>query len=158
MQFIFINALCKHCFNRLAVCNSKLLSSYCHIDSRFRHLSYAIRSWATVQAIAGKSAFQLTKYAWTVMLVHFLQQCDPPVLPCLQERRTGNADECFIDGWDCYYDTEPLASFKRQNSSSLGMLYQMAHAPHLVMICKGKKLFIGLAASKYRKQKRKLSI
>ena len=74
------------------------------------------------------------------MLIHFLQQCDPPVLPCLQERRTGDADECFIDGWDCYYNTEPLASFKQQNSSSLGMLYLIASAPYLVMIYMGMRL------------------
>ena len=55
------------------------------------------------------------------MLIYFLQQCDPPVLPCLQDRKTDNANDCFIDGWDCYFDSELEAKLERQNTSSLGM-------------------------------------
>ena len=107
---------------RLAVRNSQLLSSYCTFDIRFRYLSYAIRSWATAKAIAGRGAFQLTKYAWAIMLLHYLQHCDPPVLPCLQKEKASITDHCFIEGWDCYFDAEPEKSAERQNSLSLGKL------------------------------------
>ena len=55
-------------------------------------------------------------------MVHFLQQCDPPVLPCLQERRPDDLEEHIIDGWDCYFHTKAEFNSKRGNSLSLGML------------------------------------
>ncbi|XP_065052876.1 speckle targeted PIP5K1A-regulated poly(A) polymerase-like isoform X1 [Rhopilema esculentum] len=108
--------------NRLAVHNSKLLNSYCEADERFRYLSYAVRFWADSKDIAGKGALQMTKYALVLMVIHYLQQCDPPVLPCLQEKAETNTKECFIDGWNCYYDTNFKPNKTNHNPSSFGEL------------------------------------
>eukprot|EP00794_Sanderia_malayensis_P003353 gene3353-3842_t len=111
--------------NRLAVANSELLHMYCKIDDRVRPLAYSLRIWAKSKGIAGKGAMQLTQYALVLMLISYLQQCKPPVLPCLQEDKSNDKkrnDESKIDGWDCWFEKDINSLNENRNLSSAGEL------------------------------------
>jgi len=70
----------------------------------------------------------LSSYAFIILLINFLQRCNPPILPCLQKMRENNLTESesriLIDGYDCYYYSkmENLKDFSKKNVESLGSL------------------------------------
>ena len=109
-------------FSRLAVCNSELLSCYCKVDSRFRPLAYTIRLWARLKGISGKGGLQFTQYAYTMMVIHYLQRCIPPILPCLQAKAGISSETNVICGWECYFNMNPEQYHLSENRSSLGMI------------------------------------
>ena len=45
-----------------------------------------LKWWAKSVGIIGAAYGYLSSYALTLMIIAFLQNRDPPVLPCLQER------------------------------------------------------------------------
>lgn len=112
---------------RLALKNSKLISLYSKMDPRFRPLAYTLRLWAKSKGIAGKTGMQLTQYAIAVMLIHFLQQCQPAVLACLQEvdRNSEMEDEqdWIVDGWRCYFYSEIDDLEKSKNIMNCGKCF-----------------------------------
>ncbi len=79
--------------------------------------------WAKSKDIAGKGRMQLTQYALVIMAISYLQRCEPPVLPCLQEVGIDSKEEsedCKIDDWDCYF-SENIEKFdKSGNTSTIG--------------------------------------
>lgn len=68
------------------VANSELLKTYVECDSRTADLVILVKAWAEAHKL--NSAFNgfLSSYAWTLLVVHFLQRRPVPVLPYLQER------------------------------------------------------------------------
>lgn len=107
--------------NRLGVWSSVLLREYIAIDGRARELCFFVRAWArqhvpcqhapgqqqhaTAAAHSG-SHHHLTPYAWALLCIHYLQTCEPPVLPVLQQaplvlaaapRHVCRADGCSFD-------------------------------------------------------------
>lgn len=54
--------------------------------------------------IGDASKGSLSSYAYILMLLHYLQQCQPPVIPVLQTLHTDNKPpEKIIDGWNCWF-------------------------------------------------------
>lgn len=43
-----------------------------------------VKRWSYLRQINGATQQMLSSYAWNVLVVHFLQRCNPPALPHLQ--------------------------------------------------------------------------
>ncbi|EPS59851.1 hypothetical protein M569_14951 [Genlisea aurea] len=80
---------CDICINNiLAVENTKLLRDYARIDVRLRQLAFVVKYWAKKREVNETYQGTLSSYAYVLMCIHFLQQRNPPILPCLQEMRS----------------------------------------------------------------------
>ncbi|CAE1261920.1 TUT [Acanthosepion pharaonis] len=90
-------------YNTLAQHNTKLLKMYTKIDSRVAILGYALKVFAKVCEIGDASKGSLSSYAYILMLLHYLQQCDPPVIPVLQELHEGEKPVTMVDGWNAWF-------------------------------------------------------
>ena len=54
--------------------------------------------------IGDASKGSLSSYAYILMMLHYLQQCKPPVIPVLQSLYTDNKPpEKIVDGWNCWF-------------------------------------------------------
>ena len=73
--------------NVLGIHNSELIYKYCEIDQRFHIMAIFLKYWSKQVGIIGASLGLLSSYALTLMLIAFLQSTEPPVLPCLQEKK-----------------------------------------------------------------------
>jgi len=51
-------------------------------------LGYMLKRFAKVCDMCDASKGSLSSYAYILMVIYFLQQCSPPVLPVLQEVRS----------------------------------------------------------------------
>eukprot|EP00731_Ephydatia_muelleri_P018608 Em0011g648a len=92
--------------NLLAMRNTKLLKTYADLDPRVAVLGYAFKHFAKVCGMADASTGGLSSYAYILMLLHYLQRTDPPVIPVLQELPSTdqcNRKEHILDGWNCYF-------------------------------------------------------
>ncbi|CAI2348886.1 unnamed protein product [Caenorhabditis sp. 36 PRJEB53466] len=90
-------------YNILAIYNTSLLKEYTYWtpDNRFAKLALFIKAWAKRCDIGDASRGSLSSYAHIVLLVSYLQQCDPPVLPRLQEDfRSGTTERRMVENWD----------------------------------------------------------
>lgn len=90
-------------YNILAIDNTRLLKEYTlwTPDNRFAKLALFIKKWAKSCDIGDASRGSLSSYAHIILLITYLQNCDPPVLPRLQEDFRNDTDEKrLIDNWD----------------------------------------------------------
>lgn len=71
--------------------SSKLLHQYCMIDDRVGLLGSAFRQWARMYNFDDQENGLWPGYAFPVLVIHFLQRCSPPVLPCLHEFFANNS-------------------------------------------------------------------
>lgn len=92
-------------YNTLALQNTKLLYTYAKIDHRVKCLGYAMKYFAKLCDIGDASRGSLSSYAYVLMVLHFLQQCKPPVIPVLQELydHSKPAPQLVIDGWNAWF-------------------------------------------------------
>ncbi|RWS16145.1 hypothetical protein B4U79_04566, partial [Dinothrombium tinctorium] len=91
-------------YNRLAIFNTRLLRTYCEIDDRVRKLGFIVKHFAKCCDVCDASRGSLSSYAYTLMTIHFLQQCHPPVVPVLQEIYFDDKKpERLIDGWNTWF-------------------------------------------------------
>uniref|UniRef100_A0A914XR29 RNA uridylyltransferase n=1 Tax=Plectus sambesii TaxID=2011161 RepID=A0A914XR29_9BILA len=91
-------------YNVLALRNTELLRTYAMMDERVQKLGIVVKSWAKHCDIGDASKGSLSSYSLIIMLIHYLQRCDPPVVPVLQEM--GNEDgskSVMVDGWNTYF-------------------------------------------------------
>jgi len=112
-------------YNTLALCNTNLIKCYSMIDSRCKALGYALKILVKNCGIGDASQGSLSSYAYTLMVIFFLQQKEVPVLPVLQEigRKPGFKE--IKDGWDVYYfkDLNNLNKYwQPQNTQSISQL------------------------------------
>jgi len=84
--------------NMLALYNSKLIKTYIDIDPRARQLAIIIKYWTKRRGIADTYSGTLSSYAYTLMVIHYLQIIPNPILPNLQGLARGPPVEC--EGWD----------------------------------------------------------
>ncbi|RMX54461.1 hypothetical protein pdam_00013175 [Pocillopora damicornis] len=116
-------------YNTLALENTKMLATYAKLDDRVATLGYAVKVFAKVCDIGDASKGSLSSYAYILMLLHYLQQCNPPVIPVLQALHKGDKPpEKFIDGWNCWFlsDEKKIGSAwnpKERNNFSVGVLW-----------------------------------
>merc|ERR1719187_2414771 len=82
-----------------------MLRAYSNIDPRVKVLGFGLKYFAKLCNICDASRGSLSSYAYVLMVIHFLQQTQPPVLPVLQEVWTGTGPrpELLIDGWNAWF-------------------------------------------------------
>ncbi|XP_053910080.1 terminal uridylyltransferase 7 isoform X4 [Cuculus canorus] len=91
-------------YNTLALHNTRLLSSYAAIDPRVKYLCYTMKVFTKICDIGDASRGSLSSYAYTLMVLYFLQQRNPPVIPVLQEiYKETKKPEILVDGWNVYF-------------------------------------------------------
>ncbi|NXH90350.1 TUT7 uridylyltransferase, partial [Edolisoma coerulescens] len=91
-------------YNTLALHNTRLLSSYAAIDPRVKYLCYTMKVFTKMCDIGDASRGSLSSYAYTLMVLYFLQQRNPPVIPVLQEiYKEPKKPEIVVDGWNVYF-------------------------------------------------------
>nr|XP_006135950.1 terminal uridylyltransferase 7 isoform X2 [Pelodiscus sinensis] len=91
-------------YNTLALHNTRLLSSYGAIDPRVKYLCYTMKVFTKMCDIGDASRGSLSSYAYTLMVLYFLQQRKPPVIPVLQEiYKEPKKPEILVDGWNIYF-------------------------------------------------------
>ncbi|XP_060629495.2 terminal uridylyltransferase 4 [Anolis sagrei] len=116
-------------YNTLAQHNTRMLATYAAIDPRVQYLGYTMKVFAKRCDIGDASRGSLSSYAYILMVLYFLQQREPPVIPVLQEIFDGQQiPQRMVDGWNAFFfdDTEELK--KRlpslgKNTESLGELW-----------------------------------
>lgn len=64
---------------------SKLLQQYCEIDDRVSKLGIVFREWARIYGFDDQENGLWPSFTFPILVIHYLQQCTPPVLPCLHE-------------------------------------------------------------------------
>ncbi|KAM6105328.1 LOW QUALITY PROTEIN: terminal uridylyltransferase 7 [Pterocles gutturalis] len=115
-------------YNTLALHNTRLLSSYAAIDPRVKYLCYTMKVFTKICDIGDASRGSLSSYAYTLMVLYFLQQRNPPVIPVLQEiYQEPKKPEILVDGWNVYFfdKIEELSAVwpDCENTESVGQLW-----------------------------------
>uniref|UniRef100_A0A6Q2XU78 Speckle targeted PIP5K1A-regulated poly(A) polymerase n=1 Tax=Esox lucius TaxID=8010 RepID=A0A6Q2XU78_ESOLU len=110
--------------NRLAVRNTRYLQLCSGLDSRLRPLVYTIRYWAKQKQLAGNPSGAgplLNNYALTLLVIFYLQKCDPPILPSVNQLKDMACEEevCVIEGWNCTFPSQPIAVPPSRNTQDL---------------------------------------
>ncbi|KAM8960586.1 terminal uridylyltransferase 7 [Pelodytes ibericus] len=116
-------------YNTLALHNTQLLASYAAIDPRVKYLCYTMKVFTKMCDIGDASRGSLSSYAYTLMVLFFLQQRNPPVIPVLQEiYRDQKKLEILVDGWNAYFfsrldELEKYWPYYGKNKESVGELW-----------------------------------
>ncbi|XP_065674456.1 terminal uridylyltransferase 4-like [Hydra vulgaris] len=90
-------------YNYLAIVNSKLLRTYAMIDTRVRIMGYCIKYFAKICDIGDASSGSLSSYAYILLMLYYLQHCEPPVIPVLQELAVDKRKTFLIDGKEIWF-------------------------------------------------------
>ena len=72
-----------------------MLRTYTSIDPRVKTLGYVVKEFAKRCDIGDASRGSLSSYAYILMLIYYLQQVQPPVVPVLQEIHDGTVSNRF---------------------------------------------------------------
>ncbi|CAJ0937815.1 unnamed protein product [Ranitomeya imitator] len=113
-------------YNTLAQHNTRMLATYAAIDPRVKYLGYTVKFFAKRCDIGDASRGSLSSYAYILMVLYFLQQRNPPVIPVLQEIYDGHIiPQRMVDGWNAFFfdNAEELRSrfpSLGQNNESVG--------------------------------------
>uniref|UniRef100_A0A8K9UVJ5 CCHC-type domain-containing protein n=1 Tax=Oncorhynchus mykiss TaxID=8022 RepID=A0A8K9UVJ5_ONCMY len=114
-------------YNTLALHNTRLLASYAAIDPRVKILCYVTKVFAKLCDIGDASRGSLSSYGFTLMVLFYLQQRNPPVIPVLQEiYDEEKKPEVLVDGWNVYFydDLDKLPErWQQKNLESVGALW-----------------------------------
>ncbi|XP_028666695.2 terminal uridylyltransferase 4 isoform X2 [Erpetoichthys calabaricus] len=115
-------------YNTLAQHNTRMLATYAAIDSRVQFLGYTMKVFAKRCDIGDASRGSLSSYAYILMVLYFLQQRKPPVIPVLQEIFDGKiVPQRMVDGWNAFFfdDINELQRLPDlgKNSESVGELW-----------------------------------
>uniref|UniRef100_A0A1A7WVG5 polynucleotide adenylyltransferase n=1 Tax=Iconisemion striatum TaxID=60296 RepID=A0A1A7WVG5_9TELE len=108
--------------NTVGIRNTFLLKSYANADVRVRPLILVIKKWARHHQINDASKGTLSSYTLVLMVLHYLQILNEPVLPSLQR----DHPDCFDPLLEI--DSVPERSthvppYISRNESSLGELF-----------------------------------
>ncbi|XP_037397336.1 terminal uridylyltransferase 4 isoform X1 [Pygocentrus nattereri] len=91
-------------YNTLAQHNTRMLATYAALDPRVQYLGYTMKVFAKRCDIGDASRGSLSSYAYILMVLYFLQQREPPVIPVLQEIYDGNSmPQRMVDGWNAFF-------------------------------------------------------
>ncbi|KAK5869454.1 hypothetical protein PBY51_024169 [Eleginops maclovinus] len=113
-------------YNTLAQHNTRMLATYAALDPRVQFLGYTMKVFAKRCDIGDASRGSLSSYAYILMVLYFLQQRQPPVIPVLQEIFEGNTvPQRMVDGWNAFFcdDPEDLRRLLQPNTESVGELW-----------------------------------
>ncbi|XP_046725009.1 terminal uridylyltransferase 4 isoform X2 [Silurus meridionalis] len=116
-------------YNTLAQHNTRMLATYAALDPRVQYLGYTMKVFAKRCDIGDASRGSLSSYAYILMVLYFLQQREPPVIPVLQEIYDGSSvPQRMVDGWNAFF-FDDLDELRRrwpefqQNSETVGELW-----------------------------------
>uniref|UniRef100_A0A8C8FUW4 CCHC-type domain-containing protein n=1 Tax=Oncorhynchus tshawytscha TaxID=74940 RepID=A0A8C8FUW4_ONCTS len=91
-------------YNTLAQHNTRMLATYAALDPRVQFLGYTMKVFAKRCDIGDASRGSLSSYAYILMVLYFLQQRKPPVIPVLQEIFDGHTvPQRMVDGWNAFF-------------------------------------------------------
>lgn len=121
---------CDICINNiLALHNTHMIAQYSRVDSRLLQLGYFVKHWAKCRKLDEPYTGTLSSYAWILLVINFLQQRSPPVLPCLQRVAPsgdlrGDVPVVMVKGHNCYYYSDDIRRlrFRSQNQETLAEL------------------------------------
>ena len=68
---------------RLTLRETELLKVLCAMDYRLRPLLFTVLHWAKLMELCGPGV-RLTSYALTLLVIFYMQNTRPPVLPSIQ--------------------------------------------------------------------------
>jgi DNA polymerase sigma len=112
-------------YNQCAIHNSKLLRTYVTIDERVPQLCYLVKQYAKSCGIADASRGSLSSYAWSLMVIHFLQHTKPAILPVLQETANWRQKPTFgVNGWNVWFNEEFDRTSLDYNDANLTSLFK----------------------------------
>lgn len=135
----------------VSIRNSQLIRDYCKADWRFAPLAMVFKRWAQENRICNAVEQTISPYSWTLMTVHYLQTCEPPVLPCLQKlnprRYEQHRGDIFkaIKAWR-HQPARPWASRNNQTLRQLlkGLFryygYTFNYPQHIISVREGRVL------------------
>ncbi|PIO71820.1 phage tail component protein, partial [Teladorsagia circumcincta] len=103
-------------YNVLALSNTEMLRKYCLWDRRVAPLGVWIKRWAKSCDIGDASRGSLSSYAFIILLLHYLQNCDPP------DFRDNNVQPIMVENCDVYFHREVIADWS-QNRQSISELF-----------------------------------
>lgn len=85
--------------NHLALRNTRLISEYCSIDPRVRQLILLVKEWCRKRE--NGNAFQgfLSSYGYVLLVIFYLQNLEPPLLPILQRVAPAYSEDGFLFGY-----------------------------------------------------------
>ncbi|CAG7690012.1 unnamed protein product [Allacma fusca] len=114
--------------NTFAVRNSLMLRSYADIDPRVKIIGLFWKRMLKICDVSCAAKSGLSSYGFSLMLIHYFQQLEHPVLPILQQLQQQTRSAIMFDGWDLQYfgDVNNLKDVWEgygQNRSSLGELW-----------------------------------
>ncbi|GAB5586540.1 hypothetical protein Unana1_01440 [Umbelopsis nana] len=103
--------------NTIALCNTRMIRTFIDIDPRVRPVALIIKYWTKQRQLsdAGNGG-TLSTYAWTCMILNFLQMRQPPILPVLHDSSGTKPATWFND------DVDSLRGFGSANNESVGGL------------------------------------
>ncbi|XP_019722530.1 poly(A) RNA polymerase GLD2 isoform X2 [Hippocampus comes] len=107
--------------NIVGIRNTFLLKSYAYAEPRIRPLILVIKKWARHRQINDASQGTLSSYTLALMVLHYLQTLEKPVIPSLQM----DFPECFDPSLEIDMIPEAAQNIPRyhsRNQSSLGTL------------------------------------
>ena len=109
---------------------SELLFLYGEMDERFRPLVNAVRYWGSVSRLTNVNPGPyITNFTLTLLVVFYLQKCDPPILPTLNDmiqRARPNVDRIWHNSNPenaFLRDPTPFKVLGRRNNESLEQLF-----------------------------------
>merc|ERR1712130_1072164 len=78
------------------------------VDETLPVLVLCVKAWARRRGINDRSRGTFSSFALTLMLIHFLQRRQPPLLPSLQDLAIARRHPpLYIQGTDCRYSSCP---------------------------------------------------
>lgn len=95
---------------------SRLLQLFTTIDHRFRSLILAEKGWSKRRYVGDASKGSLNSFGHTLLMIHYLQAVEPPVLPMILLDQS-------IDLSDVQWNERSIEGWVSQNKSSLGELF-----------------------------------
>ena len=112
--------------NDLPVYKSLLLHEYSQLDPRYPQLVLLVKAWAKVRGINSAQHGTFNSFGLSLLVLHYLQQIQPPVLPRLNEplagfpppRSFGECEGILIQ----HYMHEDLSGWRSENTDSIAML------------------------------------
>lgn len=109
--------LCLTVNNFLGIANSKMLKKYVALDPRVKIMCNIIKYWAKESSLAIPSQGFISSYAWTMLVISFLQTQNPPIIPSLQ---SSPHEAILRDNADIWFDK--TSTFRSQNTTNIGTL------------------------------------
>lgn len=93
--------------NVLAISNSALIGTYVACDERVKAVVMALKLWARARDLNDRSKGTLGSFALSLMVIHFLQTCNPPILVSLQDLALeSNQVPKYVSGIDVRFTTD----------------------------------------------------